>query len=90
MFQKELETISSSNKNIKVIYTVTHSEESKTAWTGKTGRISKELIEKYIPNVSSSLFYIAGSPVMVKAIEELVKGMGIASEQIKIENFVGY
>lgn len=88
LFQKELEAIASSNSNIRAIYTVTHPEGS--SWTGETGRISKELIQKYFPNYSSSLFYIAGPPVMAQAMEEMVIGMKIPSEQIKKENFVGY
>ncbi len=88
IFQQELESIAKQNPNIKVIYTVSHPENS--SWQGEKGRISEELIKKYVQNMSEPTYYIAGPPAMVLAMEELVKGMGVAQEQIKKEQFVGY
>lgn len=88
LFQKELETISSSNTAIKVIYTITHPEGG--LWLGETGRISEELIKKHVLDFSSHLFYIAGPPGMVKAMEEIVLAMNVPQDQVKKENFVGY
>lgn len=90
IFREELEEISKNNPNIKIIYTITHPEESKEEWNGETGRISESLIKKYLPDMQSPIYYIAGPPQMVEAMTEIVKNMGISDEKIKVENFTGY
>lgn len=90
IYYEELSQLSKKSKMIQIIYTITQPENSIKQWTGETGRISKELIEKYVQNYSNSLFMIAGPPAMVSAMEELVKSMGVAVEQIRKESFSGY
>lgn len=90
IFKEELEEISKNNPNIKIIYTITYLEDPKDNWKGETGRISESLIKKYIPNVSTPIYYIAGPPKMVEAMVRIVKNMGVSDEKIKTENFIGY
>lgn len=90
LFKNELEEATKNNPNIKLVYTVTKLEESKISWSGETGRISEDLIKKYVVDCSKAFFYIVGSPPMVLAMEEMVKQMGIPIERIRKETFVGY
>lgn len=88
IFYKELKTIANENLLIKVIYTITQPEDS--SWNGETGRISKELITKYVSDVSLPMYSVAGPQVMVDSMVSLVKDMGVLPEKIRRENFVGY
>lgn len=90
IFKEKLEEIAQRNRNIKMVYTVTKPEESRLPWNGETGRISEELIRKYIKDYLKTLYCIVGPPAMVSAIEELVSKMGVSSQRILIENFTGY
>lgn len=90
VFKEELEDIANKNPHIKVIYTITHPEESKMTWKGETGRISEDLIKKYVPEILTPEYFIVGPPAFVAAIEEVVENMGVPSEKIFIENFTGY
>lgn len=90
IYKEKLEEIAQRNKNIKVVYTVTKPEELKLPWSGETGRISDELIRKYIKDPLEELYYIVGPPKMVSAMEELISTMGVSSQQVLIENFTGY
>lgn len=101
VFYEELMKISADHSNIKVIYTVTRPEVTTLAassatekeiavWKGETGRISGDLIKKYVSDSISSIFYISGSPVMVDAMLALVKEIGIPDEHVKKEKFIGY
>ncbi len=76
IYKEELENLERRNPNIKVVYIV--------------GRISEDLIKKYVSNIKESLYYIVGPPKMVDAMYEIVEGMGVASKDILTENFVGY
>lgn len=90
IFYEELSTIANKNPHIKVVYTISRPELSKEKWIGETGRISEALIKKHLPDFTKPQYFIVGPPAMVAAIEKVVRGIGIASERIFIENFTGY
>lgn len=87
-YKQEFEQIAQRHPNIKIIYTVTQS--SSIPWQGETGRISADMIKKYVFDVLQPLYYIVGPPKMVEAMEMIVKEMNVSIEQIKKEQFVGY
>lgn len=92
----ELRSIESSN--IKIVYTITQPQESQPKadrtlakkWNGETGRISEELIKKYVQDITKPLFYIVGPPPMVEAMVGVVQSMNVLEDRILKENFVGY
>jgi len=89
-FYKELTDIAKKNPYIKVVYTVSHPDNSNVQWGGETGRISETLIKKYIQDIFKPQYFIVGPPAMVAAIEEVVNNMGVENKKIFIENFTGY
>ncbi len=88
VFYDELKKIESGNPNIKVVYTLTKEESLIMGF--EKGRIGPEMINKYAPDFQSSKFFMSGPPVMVEAMENLVKEMGISEEKIIAEDFTGY
>lgn len=90
VFYDELTEIEKTHNNIKIIYSVSHPENSNKPWTGDKGRISEELIKKYIPDIMSPVFMVVGPPAMVDATEQLLKTMNIPLDHIKVEQFTGY
>ncbi len=90
IYYKEFKEIESRNPNVKIVYTLTHLEESVQTWTGETGRISEEMIKKYIVNVYNPYYYIVGPPKMVDAMIEIVEKMGVRKEKMVKESFSGY
>lgn len=87
LFYNELSKVPTQNSNIKVVYTITKDERD---WRGERGRISKEMIEKYVQDFQKAKAYIAGPPGMVTAMLEIVQELGLPPEKILKENFVGY
>jgi len=97
IFYDELMAVAQKNPQIHVIYTITHSDENpstssrKKEWTGQTGRVSKEMIEKYVGiGLDKNIYYLCGPKAMVDAMESTLKESGITQDLIKKENFVGY
>ncbi len=90
IFQKEFEDIIKSQPNLHVVYTVTHPEGSSINWQGETGRITPELIQKYIPNFSDEVYYIAGPGAMVNGMKIMLGSMQILDDHILTEEFPGY
>lgn len=60
------------------------------AWQGKSGFITKELIEAEVPDFLSRTFYFSGPPMMVENYVKLVKSMGVPSKQIRVDYFPGF
>jgi len=73
---------------IKTVFVVNKSEDLEEGY--ESGRINKEIIEKYIPNKKDCLFYVSGPSAMVKALSEDLKKQGVEDEFIKKDYFPGY
>jgi len=89
-FLEELQEMERYNGRYKLICTVTQPEKVRTPWRGETGRISIEMLSKWIPDLNVPIYYIAGPPGMVTGVRQMLIGAGIAEEDIRAEEFAGY
>ncbi len=85
IYNEELNNLSNKYKNFKVINTITRPDG--TNWNGLTGRITPDLIKKYIKDPKKTLIYICGPPEMVITIFDSLKELGIPIEKIKSERW---
>ena len=90
VFQKELKEIEAKNSWFRLIETITQPENSKLTWSGNIGRIDENYIKRYVPDFGSAIFYIAGPPAMVDAMDNLLKLLRIEVTKIRKEKFTGY
>jgi predicted ferric reductase len=72
--------------NLKVIYVV---EEPSAGWTGETGRISAQLLRKYLPpkQYKRWQYFICGPTPMMNAMESILPEIGVPAEKIHTERF---
>jgi ferredoxin-NADP reductase len=89
-FLEELRDMQQSKMRYKFICTVTQPEKSRMSWRGETGRISIELLSKWIPDLRLPIYYIAGPRAMVTGVRRMLIGAGVAEEDIRTEEFCGY
>lgn len=54
---------------------------------GEAGHINQEIIEKYVSNISNSLFYICGPEPMKKSLKEILKKLKVNRRKVIIEDF---
>ncbi len=101
IFYEELKNIQNNNAYIKVVYIVSHSGKVAQATASRIdpmiendnfgkGRISEEIIKKYIKDVTKPIFMIAGPPAMVEDVTILLDHIKVPSEKIKVDLFTGY
>lgn len=90
IFYEELTRIAKEHENIRVVYSISQNEKKPTTWSGENGRISKDLIAKYVTDLQKPLFWVVGSPGMVSDTEELLDAMGVPLSHIQMEYFDGY
>jgi len=87
-FLPDLEDYARANPNFHFIPAYT--DAPPPSWTGETGRITAEMVKKYVKDLPNCIFYTAGPPAMVSAIIKLVEDAGVPESQIKSEDFDGY
>ncbi len=59
-------------------------------WHGEKGRINAEFLDKNISNLDSPIYYVTGSPAMVRDIFDALISLGVNPMKIKSEDFAGY
>ena len=89
-FLEELQEMERYNGRYKFICTVTQPEKMRKPWRGETGRISIQMLSKWIPDLSVPIYYIAGPPGMVTGARQMLIDSGVAEEDIRAEEFYGY
>jgi glycine betaine catabolism B len=104
LFKKEFDEWEKQNTNLKIIYTVSETDQqeqqssssssfTRDDWKVEYGRINKAMILKYVDaNVlNNSIFYICGPPSMLNAMQTLLQyELEIPKDRIKVEEFTGY
>jgi ferredoxin-NADP reductase len=89
-FLAELQTLEKENPNYKLIASMTEMEKSQRPWHSETGVIDKEMLARYLKDVTSPVYYIAGPPGMVKGLRMMVNESGVDERDIRTEEFSGY
>ena len=82
IYRKEIEEIKKINSRFDYDITVTREH---TGWKGSKGRITAELLEKNIEDVSGSIYFLCGSNDFVKSIIGMLEILGVKKEQIKTD-----
>jgi ferredoxin-NADP reductase len=85
LFRQELEYLQTRFANLHVVASMTRAEG--TAWTGPTGRLTKELISQSVPNIAARRVHLCGPPPMMAAVQAILAELGVSAEQVKTESF---
>jgi len=87
-FRPELDQWAADCPTIKVVHTVV--DEPPKSEGVLSGLIDQEMITSQVPGVLARDIFIFGPPVMVDAIKNLCKDLGISDDKINLERFIGY
>lgn len=87
IFREELEYLIRRHPNLHVTFVL--SKETSSAWTGPRGHITKELLLQTVPDLTSRRVHLCGPPPMMEAVKAILAEIGIPSDQVKTETFLG-
>lgn len=95
LFKMDFENCTNTNKNLKIIYTITEEQNvtENKEWKGEKGRIDMAMLKRHLEpgDLEKSIFYLCGPPSMVKAMQEMLdQNLQVPGERIKVEEFTGY
>ncbi len=85
IFREELAYLGRRHPNLRVVVTASHPEG--TDWKGPTGRITKELIAKSVPDVASRYVHLCGPVSLMEAVRTALLELGVPAERLKAEAF---
>ena len=83
-FNEDLDAMQKRNVNLRVEYTV---DRPNPGWTGRIGYIDSNMIVDAMPDYMNRVFYTCGPPMMVEAMQEELKYIGVSEKQIRVERF---
>ena len=86
IFRQELEDLQKRFPNLRLHVTLTRAEGEK--WSGRTGRITRELLLHAIPDLARHPVYICGPDSMMEPTKALLRSIGVPAQAIKSEAFV--
>lgn len=89
-FLSELRALESANPNFRLIATMAEPEKSARPWSGETGFIRREMLERYLPDLIAPIYYFAGPPAMTAAMHRMLEDLGLGEESMRYEEFYGY
>lgn len=89
-FLDELEQLEQQNPNFRLVATMTAMDKSQRSWEGSSKRIDAELVKAAAAQLDKPAYYLAGPPLLVDAIREMLAAAGIAEEDLHDEGFYGY
>lgn len=89
-FMDTLQGLEQTNPNFRLIATMTEMSRSRKEWQGETGVINREMLARYLDKLQGPIYYIAGPPVMVAAMREMLVEATVDEDDIRTEEFAGY
>lgn len=75
---------------VKFVPIITNKEFVPENWNGYTGFLTKNAIEKYVPNFTSRTYFLSGPSAMVDSYRSMLREMNINRKQIRTDYFPGF
>ena len=87
-FAADFERFAQENPNFTFVPIAT--DETPEGWAGEHGRIDEAMLKRHVPDLNAPIYYLSGPEGMVKAMRQLLVGVGVNEDNIKTEEFTGY
>lgn len=87
-FMGDLDYFAGKNKHFTFVPAITG--DSAAFRKGETGRVTKEMLRKYVPDVNLPRYYFSGPGGMVTAMRQMLINAGVGEGNIRTEEFPGY
>jgi len=87
IFREDFEYIQRRFANVHVTFVVC--DPGSTAWKGKTGHVTKELLKEVVPAIATRHVHICGPNVFMADVKAMLAEAGVPTDEIMTEVFVG-
>lgn len=87
-FAADFERFASENPDFSYVPVIT--DEVPDDWQGEYGRVDEAMLRRHVTDLNAPIYYLSGPEGMVKAMRQLLVGIGINEDNIRTEEFTGY
>lgn len=89
-FLDKLSQAQKENPNFTFVPSMTSVSSTESDWTGERGFFTKEMLQKYIGDITEPIYYVSGPAHMVTSIRSTLNEAGVDDDNIRTEEFSGY
>jgi ferredoxin-NADP reductase len=87
VFFEEFMSLAKTHDNFLFIPIMT---DATSEWTGEHDVIDRVMLEKYIPDIAGSIYYLSGPSAMVGTMRKLLLDAHVDRTNIRADQFIGY
>ena len=85
IFHEELGYLQKRHPNLHVFYVLTRPEKTNEPYA--SGRITKEIITNFVPDIATRRIHICGPEPMMDAVKQMLNELKVPKENVKLELF---
>ena len=89
-FLDELSALPRRHSRCHFVGTMVEMDKSSRPWSGETGFLDRAMLERHLNGLAACVYYVAGPPGLVEAMQKMLIGAGIAEDAIHTDEFLGY
>jgi ferredoxin-NADP reductase len=89
-FLDELTALPGRNPRLHFVGTMVEMDKSSRTWNGERGFLDRAMLERHLKNLDGHVYYIAGPPGLVEAMQKMLISAGVAEDAIHTDEFFGY
>jgi ferredoxin-NADP reductase len=89
-FLNELSAVSKRNARCHFVGTMVEMDKSSRPWSGEKGFLDRAMLERHLKSLAANVYYAAGPPGLVEAMQKMLAGAGVAEDAIRTDEFFGY
>jgi ferredoxin-NADP reductase len=89
-FLDDLSALPKRNAHCRFVGTMVEMDKSSRPWSGETGFLDRAMLERHLKSLAACVYYVAGPPGLVEAMQKMLIGAGVAGEAIHTDEFFGY
>jgi len=89
-FLDELMALPKRASRLHFVGTMVEMDKSSRPWTGETGFLDRAMLERHLKSLAGKVYYIAGPPGLVEAMQKMLTQAGVAEDAIHTDEFFGY
>jgi len=87
-FLNDLETFAKENPHFNFVPVMTRTTPEE--WNGESGHVTKEMLTKYVKDLTTPIYYLSGPASMVKAMRQILNEAQVNEDNIRTEEYSGY
>jgi len=89
-FLLELQQWATEHPKFTLVVTMTSPGKSTVSWDGETGYINRQMLAKYVGDLTRPIYYLAGPLGLVAAMRDVLSEAGVPDDEVNSEEFFGY